>query len=92
MPKTKTITLKFVRIPLTWSVVALSNIGELNPGDLINRDYRDRLLADENCTVDIISADILGTIVRNLPIPFLGKARIAKMQAKTKGPPPLQKP
>jgi len=77
--KPSSINLKFIRLGPTWEVMTLTNIADLNPGDHINREYKDRFVADPDCTVSIIAPDYLAWL-KNLPIPFL--ARKSKLAAK----------
>ena len=76
MGKPSSINLKFIRVGPTWEVVTLVNVGSLNPGDHINQAYKDRFVADPDCTVSIVAPDYLAWL-KNLPIPFLGRAPLA---------------
>jgi len=76
MGKPSSINLKFIRVGPTWEVVALTNIDSLNPGDHINEAYKNRFVADPDCTVSIVAPDYLAWL-KYLPIPFLGGAPLA---------------
>lgn len=73
-PKPTAIELKYFHLPMTWEVVTTTNFGGLNPGDHINRDYRDWLYKHLD-TVSVIDFDLVSTIenVKNivpLPVPL----------------------
>lgn len=53
------ITLKYFRVPGSWEVASIKNSALLNPGDWINKDYRDKLVQAAQLTPPIWDVTII---------------------------------